>query len=138
MGRTKKVCIEIDGISDKNYSESDPKIRKTYPTILVGYLSRKSWSNFCAEINRALATLRQTSYSVLFPLLFLPVIGCCIIGHHVEKTSKERKEMVLDQIYNICKETSNVGVHFHLREEEINEGKPSQESIVYVEIIIHN
>jgi len=135
MGKKRTARIDIDGINENTYSRFRLKIQRTYPDILVGYLSKKSWTRFCTEVDRTIAPLAETSYTVLCPLLFIPVVGCCIIGHHVQKTAKEQRQFVLENLQDLCKETSNAGVRFYLREEEF-EKPPTQEPIIFIEVTV--
>ena len=137
MGRKQTARVDIDGFNQKSYGRCKPKIQRTYPSILIGFLSKKSWTLFCIEVDRAMSLLSETSYTMLCPLLFLPVVGCCIIGHHVEKNSREQRRIVLDDVQTICKDASNAGVRFYVREEDFSKSaRPEELPTMFIEITV--
>lgn len=126
MGKTRSTRVDIHGLNQKSFGGRGPnlKIDRFYPSLLEGYLSSNNWLLFCDRVDEEMLPLVEKGNMVLCPLLCLPVVGCFLIGRHLEENEIRRRNLIVEALEGICqmamRQASNAGVRFYVREGAVN------------------
>ena len=122
----KRVAKTMATIVEKAGTNLAPRTTTTAAerAVLEGYLSSNNWMLFCDRVGEEILSLVEKSSMVLCPLLFLPVVGCFLIGRHVEENEIRRRNLILEALESVCRmamrQASNAGVRFYVREGAVN------------------